>query len=148
MGDARAIDRAKALLRELEGLRLVPYRDAGGWSVGYGHWSRDKPIPLASEAEAEAMLCADVAAADRELAGVALTEGQRVALISFVYNVGAAAWRGSTLRRLMIERRAADAAREFGRWVHVGKVGDPARRVVPALVDRRRREARIFTGAE
>lgn len=140
----RAQLRAAAELRRLEALRLVPYRDEGGvWTVGYGHCCRSDCGPIA-EQEAEALLMADIAVADSALVGLVLSEGQRVALIIFIFNIGVAAFEESTIRRLLVARQMEEAAHEFGRWIHIGK--GAARRVCRGLVNRQAAVRLIFLG--
>lgn len=70
----------------------------------------------------------------------ALTQGQYDALVSFAYNTGISALRGSTLWR-KVKANPADPAipAEFRRWVNSGG------KQLPGLVKRRAEEARIYT---
>jgi len=70
------------------------------------------------------------------------SDGQIVALCSFVYNLGAGAYRGSTLRRCVQAGDLAGAAAEFGRWVFAYG------RKMPGLVRRRAAEAALYVGKE
>ncbi len=137
-GSGGVLERAAALVAEFEGLELEPYRCAAGfWMVGYGHRCAERAQPL-TVAEAEALLLDDVRKADAALGDLVLSEGQRVALISFVFNVGATEFGRSTLRRLLLAGQVEAAADEFGRWVFAGS------KPLAGLVRRRARERDIF----
>jgi len=115
------------LLREFEGCRLVAYPDPGSgaepWTVGYGHTGAEvTPGLVISAAQAEAWLLQDVETAeeamDRLLPEAGLNHRQRDALVSFCFNVGAAALEGSTLRRRLLAGEPARRviAEELPRW--------------------------------
>lgn len=141
---SRAWLRAAAELRRMESLRLVLYRDIGGVpTIGYGHRCRPDCAPIV-EQDAEALLMADIGAADSALSGLVLSECQRAALICFVFNVGLLAFRDSTMRRLLVAGEYDQAARQFKRWVHVGQ--GERRRVCDGLANRRAVEYSIFCG--
>lgn len=131
------------LVKQWEGLRLQPYQDSAGlWTVGYGHllpqYNPGGPI---TEEQATALLDADLAtarAAVTRLVEVPLTDAQRAALVSFVFNVGEGAFSRSTLLRKLNTGDYAGAADEFTRWVHAG--GE----VVAGLVNRRNHEREVF----
>jgi lysozyme len=65
-----------------------------------------------------------------------LTPNQFSALVSFVYNVGAGAFEGSTMLALINEGQFGDAALQFARWVD-----DPP---LPGLVERRAAEKSLW----
>lgn len=68
------------------------------------------------------------------------TPNQFDALVSFQYNTGAIAT--ATLTKLHKQGRFADAAKEFGKWVHAGG------KVLPGLVRRRAAEAALYLRAQ
>lgn len=130
------------LLKEFEGLRLEAYRcPAGVWTIGYGHTAGVKPGDFIDVDEAERLLWEDVrpVMAEVDAMGVELSFNQRRALVSFVFNVGIAAFRESTLRCKVIADPSDPAiAAEFGRWVFGGG------RRLPGLERRRAEEARVY----
>lgn len=69
---------------------------------------------------------------------VALTTGQKVALVDFVYNLGFHALQESTLLRLLNQGDYKGAKAQFYLWCHA--CGE----VVPGLYDRRGKEAELF----
>ena len=58
--DTMNLDKLLATLRDAEGFRSEPYPDGDGWSVGYGHWSKEKPIGWVTRGQAESFLLDDV----------------------------------------------------------------------------------------
>lgn len=70
---------------------------------------------------------------------VPLNQAQFDALISFTFNVGAAAFRNSGLLRAVNENRFADVPTELNRWTRSGN------RVLPGLVRRRAAEGQLFS---
>jgi lysozyme len=96
---------------------------------------------------AEELLRADVARFEqvvRQQVKVPLTQGQFDALVSFVFNVGAGAFRRSTLLRRLNARDYMGAAMQFERWVQGRHRAHGERLTLPGLVRRRRAEARMF----
>ena len=111
-------------LKAFEGLRLEAYRDAAGvLTIGYGSTRGVRAGMTITEAEAERRLREDV---DRHaepidaLVRVPLSEHERAALASFVFNLGGAAFAQSTLLRKLNAGDRAGAADEFPRWVYAG----------------------------
>ena len=143
----RLSDAGRLALEAEEGLRLTAYQDRGGvWTIGYGHTGPEVHRGLTwSRAEADAALAADVAFAESAVSGAvkaALHQHEFDALVSFVYNVGVGAFRGSTLVARLAQSPAdfAGAAAEFTKWVHVAGV------FAPGLLARRTREMLRFVG--
>lgn len=136
-----------ALLKRFEGLELEAYQDiAGVWTIGYGHTGSDvQPGQRITEREAEALLRRDLRpredAVDR-FVNVPLNQNEFDALVSFVYNVGAQAFRGSTaLKRL--NRGARMAAADALTWWNKATVGGVLREIL-GLTRRRAAEKALF----
>ncbi|RDD82426.1 lysozyme [Dyella tabacisoli] len=132
-----------ALIQRFEGCRLVAYRDSVGvWTIGYGHTGPDvQPGMSIDAAQADSLLQADLAhatAAILSLVTVPLRQPQLDALASFVFNLGAKAFAGSTLLRKLNAGDYAGAAAEFPRWSNAG--GQP----VAGLLRRRIAERTLF----
>jgi lysozyme len=135
------------LLKRFEGLELEAYQDiAGVWTIGYGHTGPDvQPGMKISERDAEELLRRDLKPREQVVDGgtkVSLNQNEFDALVSFVYNVGAAAYRGSTaLKRLNKGDRigAADALT----WWNKATVGGVLREVL-GLTRRRAAERALF----
>jgi len=98
----------------------------------------DPPITRARAHELLAFELRQCEAAVDKLTTVNLEPRARGVLVSFVYNAGAGAYRGSTLRKRVNEGDWTGAARELLKWTRGGG------RVLPGLVCRRQAEAREF----
>ena len=135
-----------ALIKRFEGLELEAYQDiAGIWTIGYGHTETAQPGMTITARQAEDLLRRDLVSrengVDRAVT-VPLNQNEFDALVSFVYNVGINAFRGSTaLRRLNRGDRmgAADALT----WWNKATVGGVLREV-QGLTRRRAAERALF----
>lgn len=146
----RASERVKEFIRQQEGLRLAAYRcPAGVWTIGYGHTGVDvKPGMVINPARANELLEGDLGKFEQGLGALIaahaplaerLTQGRYDALLSFAYNVGLDAFRGSTLwRKVKADVNDPTIGDEFGRWVYAKGVR------LPGLVKRRAGEARMW----
>lgn len=67
-----------------------------------------------------------------------ITPNQFAALVSFAYNLGCEALRGSTLMRRLNAGDIQGAADQFGQWIHAGGT------TLPGLVRRRAAERALF----
>lgn len=127
---------------EMEGCRLVAYRDAAGVpTIGYGHTAGVRMGDRISQRQAKALLREDAEAVMRQVRAldVARTEAQLEALTSFAFNLGIARLRSSTLLKVIRQGGSKQAIqREFKRWVYAGG------RKLSGLVKRREWEASHF----
>ncbi len=109
-------------LMELEGLRLEAYTDeAGVPTIGYGHTRGVRMGDRITKWWAKELLMQDVQEVEQQVAelGVARTEGQMDALVSFAFNLGIERLKGSTLLKTIREGGSRNAIRrEFKRWVY------------------------------
>ena len=132
------------MLRRLEGFSATPYADHKGFSIGYGHLIKPgENLARVTELEAAQLLAQDVSWAEDAVSSaitVDLAQGQYDALVSFAFNVGAGAFRRSTLVR-RINAGDPGAAAEFDRWVYASGT------VQQALINRRRIERNTFEEA-
>jgi len=139
--------RCVELVKEFEGFSSRPYRDpVGVLTTGYGHvvklpqeqWLVDKEL---TKEEAELLLIRDLFHVEGMIIPkikVAIHPWMMDALVSFAYNVGAYAFRASTLRQKLNRKEFRDAADEFLRWVYAGG------RKLKGLVRRRQAERALF----
>lgn len=104
-----------------EGLRLKAYKDTKGiWTIGVGHTGPEVTQGLVwTKEKAHKVFKQDVAWAEDavNLVQVPLTANQFDALVSFVFNVGAAAFKRSTMLKLLNVGDYEGAAKQFDRWV-------------------------------
>ncbi len=136
------------IVRIDEGLRLDAYRDTAGIAtIGYGHTGPDVHMGMViSEAQALIFLRADTAHAAQAVFNathdVPTTDNQFSAMVSLTFNIGAAAFRGSSVLRDHREGEPGAAASAFQMWdkSHVN-----GRLVVLAgLLRRRKEEAALY----
>ena len=138
--------RGRDLIRSFESVRLEAYDDGGGvWTIGWGHVRGVTEGMTATREQAEQWFADDIGRAEDALDGmlsVALSQGQRDALASFIFNLGPGSFRTSTLRKMVNARDWHQASREFSRWdkQRVGGVLKERR----GLILRRHQEAALF----
>lgn len=134
------------LIKQFEGLELEAYQDiAGVWTIGYGHTGDVEPGMRISQREADALLQRDLKprenAAD-QLSNVNLNQNEFDALVSFIYNVGADAYRRSTARRRLNRNDRMGAADALTWWNKATVSG--VLREVAGLTRRRAAERALF----
>lgn len=141
-------DPAFAIIRADEGLRLDAYRDTANIpTIGWGHSGPDVRMGMTiSEAQALAFLVADTAhaaaAVDAVTHDVQTGNNQFSAMVSLTFNIGATAFRSSSVLRDHREGEPAAAASAFLMWdkSHVnGKLV-----VLAGLLRRRKEEAALY----
>lgn len=136
---------AAKFIADQEDFSPKPYRDANGYSIGFGHFIQPGEQYLMTatwtKADALAQLAKDMAtatAAVNAAVTVPLTNNQRAALISLAYNIGGGAFKGSTLVKRLNAGDYSAAADQFAAWNRsAGRVND-------GLVARRAAEKDLF----
>ena len=139
------------LTEDFEGWSATPYQDpAGVWTIGYGT-TRDlagAPVtaetPALTKEQGEQLLIRDMTAAAQAVeqgVHVPLTDGQRAALVDFVYNLGQTNFDSSTLLKDINAGDMTAAAAQFEQWDHAGGV------VLAGLLRRRQAEEALFVGS-
>ncbi len=117
---------ASAVVTHFEGLRTKAYVDPVGIpTVCFGHTATAALGQVKTATECQQLLEADLMIAIKavdSLVTVRLPVERRAALVSFVYNVGAAQLAGSTLLRKLNAGDVRGACAEFDRWVYAGGV--------------------------
>ncbi|MDC8446468.1 MAG: lysozyme [Nitrosomonas sp.] len=147
----------KQLFKEWEGLRTHVYLDSGGEpTIGIGHlltrderasgkiWINGQPVRYANGLTEQQ--CWDLLEQDLDIAEAAvndriivpITQNQFDALVSFAFNVGAEAFRKSTLVRALNQGQYDQVPTQLRRWVRDNGV------VVPGLVNRREKEIELW----
>lgn len=147
---AQLLDPIRRQIEREEGRRNYAYLDsAGKWTIGIGHlilpteqyllkYTKDNPAP---DELINKLFDGDVAGAKGtvDTLGVPLTDNQRAALVSLVFNIGPGAFYSSTLRKKLLARDMQGAAEEILRWKNSGGQ--------PVLLARRERERELFLAA-
>lgn len=112
------------LIKRFEGYRGRAYKCAAGkWTVGWGSTRNVRPGMSITESEAEQRLREDLEDAEWTVAKairVPLNDNEFAALVSLVFNIGAGAFRGSTLLRMLNAGDRISASAEFLRWNKAG----------------------------
>lgn len=131
-----------------EGFSSVPYQDPGGvWTIGYGSTrdANENPVtentPNVTESQAKILLARDLLSAYNtvtSLVEVSINTNQTIALMDFVYNLGAGNFQNSTLLLMLNNSNYSGAADQFPRWVYA------AGQILPGLVRRREAEKKLF----
>lgn len=138
-----------ALIKNFEGFSATKYDDGVGvMTIGYGHAIKkaeifNKPISMQ---EAEAILVKDLAAVDAAISKwvtVPLNQNQYDAIGSFIFNLGAGSFAGSTLLKKLNAKDYEGASKEFIRW-NKGRVKGVLVEM-PGLTRRRLAEQKLFT---
>ena len=115
-----------ALITDFEGCRLSPYQcSAGVWTDGIGNTHGVVPGKTITERQAAGNFITNVLRTEAVLARCIVTQlPQQVydAVVSFAFNVGTGNACGSTMVKLLNQRRWADACRQLPRWVYVNGV--------------------------
>lgn len=114
-------------------------------TIGFGHTrtvtASDVDVKSITRQQAEQLLredLADAEAAVSELVKKPLNDNQFSALVSFVFNLGAGAFKQSTMLKLLTESQYTEAANQFPRWDKAGGVQ------LPGLTRRRKAERELF----
>lgn len=146
-----AVDKATPLVKEFEGLKLTAYYcPAGVATIGFGHTATvtDEDVRKGrkiTKATAEKLLRDDLEKYGRDLLKHVKVEpnvNQLAAFISFVFNVGVAGFKGSTVLKRHNEGDFQSAARAFGLWNKATVNGKKT--VLPGLTRRRAAEAALY----
>jgi lysozyme len=136
-GNSTVLTVLAPVVKRFEGLRLAAYLcPAGIPTIGYGHTKGVTLGMTISEAEADALLQADMLVAlratIRECPVLAHESPAKLAAIAdFTFNLGAGRLRASTLRRRINAGEFDDVPYELRRWVRAGP------KVLAGLVARR-----------
>lgn len=136
------------LIKKYEGLRLSAYLcPKGKLTIGFGHTGMDVKMigQKISVDEANSLLMQDIARFEssvNELVHVTLTQNQFDALVSFAFNLGANALKGSTLLKKLNTDDKHGALAEFIRWNKVGSMP------YQGLTARREAEQELFHGGK
>lgn len=136
----------EALIKSYEKFRPTAYlptpRDV--WTIGWSHTHGVKQGDICTLDEAEVFFQQDVASVVATVNSdvlVCISQNQFDALVSLAFNIGGAAFAGSTLLRRLNDGAMIAAASQFAVW------NKQAGRVLPGLVARRGAEAALFLRA-
>lgn len=135
-----------SLIKKFEGLELEAYKCAAGvLTIGYGHTAGVQEGDVWSEAQANEQLEIDMeeyAGYINDLVSCPLSQNQFDALVSWVYNLGPANLKASTLLKKLNAGDYADVPHQIKRW------NKACGKVLEGLIRRREAEALLFEGKE
>lgn len=130
------------LLKQFEKLRLEASQcPAGIITIGYGSTANVKLGQKITPYQAEVLLRQNLRrfeAVVEKTVMVPLTSNQFSALVCFVFNIGVASFKTSTLLKLLNEGNYAATAEQFLRWNKINK------QPIPRLTQRRQAERNLF----
>jgi lysozyme len=132
-----------AIIESFEELRTLAYLDQHGrWTIGWGHTGPDVHEGMTCTPEqADAWKLGDVSTAEVSVmisTACPVTQHQFDAMVSLIYNIGAFAFAGSTLRGRLHAGDIPGAADQFLVWNHVEGVPNAG------LIKRRKLERALF----
>lgn len=134
------------LIKRFEGFSKRSYRCPGNKiSIGYGFERKLFKRNKISHREAEKYLCKLIVDLDKYLdkkVKVGLTHGQKIALISFVYNIGKPKFEKSTMLKYINSYKFDKASKEFNKWVYCST--KKGKKKLKGLTKRRELEKKIF----
>ena len=135
-----------ALIKKFEGCELEAYQcSAGVWTIGYGHTKDVEEGDTISKDQAEEMLVEELHEYENyvnEYVNVALSQNQFDALVSWVYNLGPANLKASTMLKVLNSGKYEDVPAQIKRWNKAGG------KVLEGRIRRREAEACLFKGME
>lgn len=131
------------VIKKYESLKLKAYLcPANILTIGYGHTGKDvTPNMSITESKADSLLESDVVFAENAVnkhVTVDITQNQFDALVCFVFNVGADAFKNSTLLKLLNQKLYKEASEQFIRW------NKSSGKVLNGLTKRRKEESELF----
>jgi len=137
---------AVSLIAESEGCRLKAYKDiAGVWTIGWGHTGGVKTGDVWTQAEADRRFCEELTQFANQIRPLFQSYVHPVALgacVSLAYNIGIAAFKGSSVLRLHNAGNYEAAAGAFKLW-NKATIGGK-KQVVRGLALRREKEAGLY----
>ena len=135
-----------ALIKKFEGCELEAYQcSANVWTIGYGHTKGVEKGDTISKEEAEEMLVEELHEYENyvnEYVNVALSQNQFDALVSWVYNLGPANLKASTMLKVLNDGKYEEVPYQMKRWNKAGG------KVLDGLVRRREAEALLYQGRD
>ena len=141
----RISDKGLELIKDFEGCELEAYKCAAGvWTIGYGHTKDVKEGDTWSQEKAEHMLSKELEDEYEHyvnsLVTVPMNQCQFDALCSWVYNLGPANLKKSSMLRVLNEGKYDEVPAQIKRWNKAGG------KVLDGLIRRRQAEAEMFEG--
>ena len=135
-----------SLIKKFEGCELEAYKCAAGvWTIGYGSTKGVKEGDTVSQEEADKLLLHEMEEYEgyiNDMVNVDLEQNQFDAMVSWVFNLGPANLKASTLLKVLNAKEDDDLPAQIKRWNKAGG------KVLQGLIRRREAEALLFEGKE
>ena len=133
-----------SLIQKFEGCELEAYKcPADVWTIGYGHTKGVVEGMKITKEEAEQMLIDELHEYENYInkyVTVALSQHQFDALVSWVYNLGPANLKASTMLKVLNEGQYEEVPSQMKRWNKAGG------KTLDGLIRRRQADAYLFSG--
>jgi len=135
-----------ALIKKFEGCELDAYKCAAGvWTIGYGSTKGVKEGDTMKQEDADNLLLHEMEEYEgyvNDLVEVDLKQNQFDALVSWVFNLGPANLKASTLLKVLNAKDYEGVPAQIKRWNKAGG------KVLQGLIRRREAESLLFEGKE
>jgi len=135
-----------SLIKKFEGCELEAYKCAAGvWTIGYGSTKGVKESDTVSQEEAEKLLLHEMEEYEgyiNDMVNVDLEQNQFDAMVSWVFNLGPANLKASTLLKVLNAKDYEGVPAQIKRWNKAGG------KVLQGLIRRREAESLLFAGKE
>ena len=135
-----------ALIKKFEGCELTAYQcSAGVWTIGYGHTKGIEEGMEITQQEAEDMLVEELHEYENYIndnVTAPLSQNQFDAMVSWVYNLGPANLKASTLLKVLNAGDYDGVPTQIKRWNKAGGV------TLDGLIRRREAESLLFQNKE
>ena len=135
-----------SLIKKFEGCELYAYQcSAGVWTIGYGHTKDVEPGMQITKEDAEEMLVEELHEYEsyvNDFVTAPLSQNQYDAMVSWVYNLGPANLKASTMLKVLNAGEYEEVPAQIKRWNKAGG------KVLEGLIRRREAESLLFLGKE
>lgn len=148
-------DQTRDLIKRLEGFSATAYKDAGGHSIGYGHYIQKGEEALLghtlTDEEGEKFLSKDI---ESHQVGIKkwlkkpASDLKMAALTSLAYNTGAMSPAVKEVVKLYNEGKDGEAAKAFAKYNRSYNPASGIKEVNESLVKRRELEKQLFSAKE
>ena len=133
-----------SLIKKFEGCELKAYKCAAGvWTKGYGSTKGVKEGDTLTQEEADELLLHEMEEYEgyiNNAVTVNLEQNQFDALVSWVFNLGPANLKASTMLKVINDNKLTEVPAQIKRWNKAGG------KVLQGLIRRREAEALLFEG--
>ena len=135
-----------SLIKKFEGCELYAYQcSAGVWTIGYGHTKDVEPGMQITKEDADEMLVEELHEYEsyiNDFVTAPLSQNQFDALVSWVYNLGPANLKSSTMLKVLNAGDYDEVPAQMKRWNKAGG------KRLEGLIRRREAESLLFLGKE